>query len=151
MVAHSQFCFSGDHTLEAAESAIQNVYETFNDPDERSASFSATGNAAEDSDATDGAQSGRRGASAGGGDPGQHFVFLLSDANLRRYGIDPEYLGQILTSDPAVKANFIAIASLADEATRIGQAMPPGTASTCLDAADLPQLLKSILTSSIDN
>ena len=36
-------------------------------------------------------------------------------------GIDPQYLGQILTSDPAVKANFIAIASMADEATRIGQ------------------------------
>ena len=36
MVAHSQFCFSGDHTVEAAEAAIKNVYESFGDPDEGS-------------------------------------------------------------------------------------------------------------------
>ena len=61
-----------------------------------------------------------------GGEDGQHFVFVLSDDNLRRYGIDAGVLGTILTSDPGVSAHFIAIASMADEANRIANAMPPG-------------------------
>ena len=33
-----------------------------------------------------------------------YFVFLLSDANLRRYGIAPEALGEVLVADPRVNA-----------------------------------------------
>ena len=44
---------------------------------------------------------------------------------------------------------FYTLASMDDEAQKAKMAMPPGTASLCLDAAQLPQLLKSILSSSI--
>ena len=53
----AQFCFSGDHTVEATERAIGE-------------------------------------AAAGGGDDGEPaYVFVVSDANLRRYGIPPSALG----------------------------------------------------------
>ena len=55
MVAHSQFCWSGDHTLEATQRAIKE-------------------------------------AAAVPGDEDQ-YVFVVSDANLRRYGIAPAALG----------------------------------------------------------
>jgi hypothetical protein len=48
MVAHSQFCFSGDNTLEATEKAIKDITKEEGD---------------------------------------DYFVIVLSDANLRRYGI----------------------------------------------------------------
>ena len=77
--AHSQFCISGDHTLEAAEHAIKMVIE-------------------EEAD--------------------EHFVILLSDANLDRYGIRPKKFGQILTSNEDVNAYVIFIGSLGDQAHR---------------------------------
>ena len=55
MVAHSQFCMSGDHTLSATRRAIAEVVK-------------------EEAD--------------------EHFVFVVSDANLERYGINPERLGE---------------------------------------------------------
>ena len=54
MLAHSQFCMSGDHTLEATQQAIRNMSQT--EADDR-------------------------------------YVFVVSDANLRRYGISPRELG----------------------------------------------------------
>ena len=121
MVAHSQFCWSGDHTVEAAEESVTSV---------------------------------RAGESGGAGDYDEgvqprHFVFLLSDANLRRYGIDARDLGRSLTRDPEVQGHFVMIASIADEAQRALEVMPPGSASVCLDAAQLPQLIKTIITASI--
>ncbi|CAH2216430.1 jg17278, partial [Pararge aegeria aegeria] len=49
-------------------------------------------------------------------DADEAIVLILSDANLRRYGIPPEHLGTILTSDPRVQAHVIFIGSLGDEA-----------------------------------
>ena len=80
----------------------------------------------------------------------RHFVFLLSDANLRRYGINAQDLGRTLTRDSTVQGHFVMIASIADEAERARAVMPPGSASVCLDAAQLPQLIKTIVTASID-
>jgi hypothetical protein len=51
MVAHSQFCSSGDNTLEGTEVAIKDVASREGD---------------------------------------EHFVFVVSDANLARYGINPK-------------------------------------------------------------
>jgi hypothetical protein len=100
MVAHSQFCASGDHTLEAAEAAIAA--------------------AAKDTDAD------------------ERFVFLFSDANLRRYGIPPAALSKVLTSEPSVHAHAIFLSSLGGEAEALRAEMPSGRASVCLDAADVP-------------
>lgn len=50
----------------------------------------------------------------------EHFVVVLSDANLERYGIRPERFAQVLTSDPQVNAFAIFIGSLGDQAERWG-------------------------------
>ena len=77
--AHSQFCVSGDHTLEAAKDAIERV-------------------AQEEAD--------------------EHFVIVLSDANLDRYGIRPQRFADVLTGDENVNAYVIFIGSLGNQATR---------------------------------
>lgn len=79
MHAHSQFCMSGDYTLEATDSSIKDL-------------------AQEEAD--------------------EHFLVVLSDANLERYGIRPERLANVLTSDPQVSAFVIFIGSLGDQAQR---------------------------------
>ena len=48
----------------------------------------------------------------------EHFVVILSDANLERYGIPAEDLGKILTSDSQVNAFAIFIESLGNQADR---------------------------------
>lgn len=48
----------------------------------------------------------------------EHFVVVLSDANLERYGIRPERFASVLTSDPQVNAFAIFIGSLGDQAER---------------------------------
>ena len=48
----------------------------------------------------------------------EHFVIVLSDANLSRYGIRPARFAQILTSNPQVNAFAIFIGSLGDQAAR---------------------------------
>ena len=75
MIAHSQFCASGDHTLEGTGKAIQKVVEQEAD---------------------------------------DYFVFVISDANLRRYGIEPSQLGRLLVADKRVKAFAIFLASIGD-------------------------------------
>ena len=79
MHAHAQFCWTGDHTLEATALAIKRM-------------------AAQEAD--------------------EHFVVILSDANLERYGIPAEDLGKILTSDSQVNAFAIFIESLGNQADR---------------------------------
>lgn len=82
MHAHSQFCMSGDFTLEATESSIREL-------------------SREDAD--------------------EHFVVVLSDANLERYGIRPERFANVLTADPQVHAFAIFIGSLGNQAERLGR------------------------------
>lgn len=48
----------------------------------------------------------------------EHFVIVLSDANLDRYGIRPSHLADILTSNEDVNAYVIFIGSLGDQANR---------------------------------
>lgn len=48
----------------------------------------------------------------------EHFVIVLSDANLDRYGIRPKQFADILTSNEDVNAYVIFIGSLGDQATR---------------------------------
>jgi hypothetical protein len=65
MVAHSQFCFSGDNTLTATARAIKRVLRP------------ASGTAGEARPGTDGDRTAR-------------LVVVVSDANFARYGIDPQ-------------------------------------------------------------
>eukprot|EP00026_Physarum_polycephalum_P000717 Phypoly_transcript_00718.p1 GENE.Phypoly_transcript_00718~~Phypoly_transcript_00718.p1 ORF type:complete len:1304 (+),score=248.57 Phypoly_transcript_00718:258-4169(+) len=110
MSAHSQYCWSGDNTLEATEWAIEDIakYEA----DER-------------------------------------FVFVVSDANLSRYGITPEELAEVLTSNPSVKAYIIFIASRKGEAQWLLESLPPGMAFVCLETSQLPATFNRIFKSEI--
>lgn len=112
MVAHTQYCMSGDHTVEAIDRAVQQVVEA---------------------------------------DADDYYVFVVSDANLERYNIQPKRMGQKLVADPTVKAHAIFIASFADEAARILRDLPHGRGHVCLDTADLPRTFKKIFTSAFGN
>ncbi|KAG7399848.1 von Willebrand factor A domain-containing protein 8 [Phytophthora boehmeriae] len=112
MVAHTQYCQSGDHTVEAVERGVQRV------------------------------------AALEGDD---RFVFVVSDANLERYGIEPRYLGRKLLAEPTVQAHALFIASFSDEAERIRRELPAGRGHVCLDTSDLPRMFKQIFTSAFRN
>uniref|UniRef100_A0A1A7X2M3 von Willebrand factor A domain-containing protein 8 n=3 Tax=Iconisemion striatum TaxID=60296 RepID=A0A1A7X2M3_9TELE len=110
MHAHSQFCMSGDCTLEATEASIKEL-------------------AREEAD--------------------EHFVVILSDANLERYGIRPERFAQVLTSDPQVNAFAIFIGSLGDQAERLQRTLPAGRSFVAMDTKHIPQILQQIFTSTV--
>ncbi|XP_045483883.1 von Willebrand factor A domain-containing protein 8 [Pieris rapae] len=82
-------------------------------------------------------------------DTDESIVLILSDANLRRYGIPPEKLGSIVTSDPRVQAHVIFIGGLGNEADMIRRKLPAGHAHICLDVASLPQIMQQIFASSL--
>ena len=109
MMAHSQYCSSGDHTLEAVAQGVAECVSVEAD---------------------------------------DYLTIIVSDANLRRYGISPAVLGAALQSEPRVQAYVIFIASLEDEVARILPNMPPGKAFFCAETAMLPAMLRTILTAS---
>uniref|UniRef100_UPI0037E9A655 von Willebrand factor A domain-containing protein 8 n=1 Tax=Semicossyphus pulcher TaxID=241346 RepID=UPI0037E9A655 len=110
MHAHSQFCMSGDYTLEGTDASIKEL-------------------AREEAD--------------------EHFVVVLSDANLERYGIRPERFAQVLTSDPQVNAFAIFIGSLGDQAERLQKTLPAGRSFVAMDTKQIPQILQQIFTSTM--
>jgi len=112
MMAHSQYCYSGDMTLEATEDAISTITEQ---------------------------------------DADEYFVFVVSDANLRRYGIAPRELGEKLNMDSKVHAFVIFIAGFGEEATRTKNELPAGKGFVVLDTADLPLLFREILITNVIN
>jgi len=112
MAVHTQFCNSGDHTLEATYAAIDEVASRLPEADEA-------------------------------------FVFLLSDANLERYGVRPQQLATALTSNHKVHAHAIFLSSLGGAAERLQASLPPGRGSICLDAADLPKAFRNAFSSSV--
>ncbi|XP_067265112.1 von Willebrand factor A domain-containing protein 8 isoform X1 [Chanodichthys erythropterus] len=110
MHAHSQFCMSGDYTLEGTEQAIKEL-------------------AQEEAD--------------------EHFVIVLSDANLERYGISPDRFARALTSNPQVNAFAIFIGSLGDQADRLQRTLPAGRSFVAMDTKQIPQILQQIFTSTM--
>uniref|UniRef100_A0A8C2PQA6 von Willebrand factor A domain-containing protein 8 n=1 Tax=Cyprinus carpio TaxID=7962 RepID=A0A8C2PQA6_CYPCA len=110
MHAHSQFCMSGDYTLEGTEHAMKEL-------------------AREEAD--------------------EHFVIVLSDANLERYGISPDRFARALTSNPQVNAFAIFIGSLGDQADRLQRTLPAGRSFVAMDTKQIPQILQQIFTSTM--
>jgi len=121
MVAHSQYCMSGDNTLKATEQAI---------------------NRAMDEEAG-------VGNGAGAEVTTENYIVVVSDANFARYGISPHRLGSVMTrhqhaaSPPAV--HFVFLASMDGEAQQIVKELPVGHGHVCLQTQDLPNILKDIL------
>ncbi|XP_050974831.1 von Willebrand factor A domain-containing protein 8 isoform X2 [Labeo rohita] len=110
MHAHSQFCMSGDYTLEGTEHAVKEL-------------------AREEAD--------------------EHFVIVLSDANLERYGISADRFARALTSNPQVNAFAIFIGSLGDQADRLQRTLPAGRSFVAMDTKQIPQILQQIFTSTM--
>merc|ERR1719270_2866032 len=78
----------------------------------------------------------------------ESFVIVLSDANFDRYGISPSNFGKILRNEQ-VCAYAIFIGSLGDQADRLTSRMPAGKAFVCLDTKRIPEVLKTIFTSTM--
>ncbi|KAJ3333644.1 von Willebrand factor A domain-containing protein 8 [Gonapodya sp. JEL0774] len=68
-------------------------------------------------------------------------VVVLSDANLRRYGIAPRDFGKVLTSDPKVTCVAVFIGTLEDEAQRLSTELPPGKAFVAMQGSDIPRIM----------
>ncbi|KAM3861847.1 von Willebrand factor A domain-containing protein 8 [Diretmus argenteus] len=79
----------------------------------------------------------------------ERFVVVLSDANLERYGIQPEHFARVLTSDPQVNAFAIFIGSLGDQAERLQKTLPAGRSFVAMDTKQIPQILQQIFTSTM--
>ena len=103
MVAHTQYTFPGDRTLEAIELAIGQANE---------------------------------------GD----LVLAVSDANLKRYRIDPASVSELLKRK-GVHSHLILIGSLGEEAVKLAQSIPNERAQVCFDSEDLPLIIKNIVAS----
>ena len=116
MMAHSQFCWSGDYTVDALAHSIRQL---------RAADESVYA---------------------------ERYAFLVSDANLRRYGISPHELaahmseGGEAADDAAIRSYAIFLASIGDEADQIKRGLPRGRGFTCFDTTALPALFRSIFT-----
>jgi len=123
MVAHTQFCLSGDNTIEATRAAISYV---------KKAMEADTQDSTEDDDEEKADSKGRA------------FVVVLSDANFRRYRMNPEWWSEALMADPLVEGHAVMIGSLGEEATRIRGSLPPGRGHIVLDTALLPGTFKAI-------
>ena len=103
MVAHTQYTFPGDSTLEAIELASSN-------------------------------------AQAG------DLILVISDANLRRYRIEPEDVSDLLRRKD-IHAHLVLIGSFGEEANKLARAIPNERARVCLESSELPLILKNIVAS----
>ncbi|CAK0844639.1 unnamed protein product [Prorocentrum cordatum] len=74
----------------------------------------------------------------------ERLVFVVSDADLQRYGIDVRRWGEILQKDPSVQAYVILISNNVDEAERIKATLAPGRAHICAETASLAVTFKQI-------
>jgi hypothetical protein len=111
VAAHTQFCDSGDHTLQAAVRGVRDL-----------------------AGQTDAAEEDGR------------YLFLLSDANLPRYGIQPAHVAAALTANPAVQGYAVFLsAGLGDgEAEYLIRSLPPRRGFSLGDSSELPALFKGI-------
>lgn len=103
MIAHTQFTWAGDSTLEAIETAVSNAHE-------------------------------------------DELVLIISDANLKRYRIEPEQVASLLQRND-VHAHLVLIGSMGEEASELANEIPNGRAQVCSDSEELPLLMKNILAS----
>lgn len=112
MVAHAQFCDSGDTTISATHRAVEDVVVRRSRGDE----------------ATRG------------------LVVALSDANFRRYGLDPlDWAVALSRDEDSVDGYALMIGSLGDEAARVSAALPRGRGHVAGSSEDIPIILKKVL------
>ncbi|KAJ3255375.1 hypothetical protein HK103_006294 [Boothiomyces macroporosus] len=76
-----------------------------------------------------------------------YFVFVISDANLKRYGISANEFGAILEKDPKVSVTALFIGSIGREAHDLVKKLPKGRSFLATNTADIPRLIKEIFSS----
>jgi nanoRNase/pAp phosphatase (c-di-AMP/oligoRNAs hydrolase) len=76
-------------------------------------------------------------------------VIVISDANLKRYGIAPSALAKEMNKVDNVKTHVVFIASVREEAEVWAKELPLGRAKVCLETSDLPHVVRDILTDSV--
>jgi hypothetical protein len=80
----------------------------------------------------------------------ESFVIVLSDANFDRYGISPTNFAKVLNrKSEQVEAFAIFIGSLGNQADQLAKKLPAGKAFVCLDTKKIPEVLKTIFTSTM--
>lgn len=133
MVAHTQYCSSGDHTLEGIRAVMGDVSQRLRTLTEDEGGDRTGAEAS----ATDEGMSDKRG-----------FAVLISDANLSRYGIQPSAIGAALrpTADVAALAVFLSSGD-DDEASATAAALPSRRAKAVTSPSQLPGLLRNVLSS----
>jgi hypothetical protein len=130
MIAHTQYCSSGDNTLGAIKRAVRDVSQYARNHatvDDTSAHLDSTVDAV---------------------------VIAISDANLERYGISPRELSRAMrtgeessaSAAASTKAFCIFIASFGNEAEQILRALPTNRGFVCMDPGELPATVRNILT-----
>ena len=82
-------------------------------------------------------------------DHDESFVVVLSDANFDRYGISPKAFAKILNRNDQVAAFSIFIGSLGNQADQLSRQLPAGKSFVCLDTKKIPEILKTIFTSTM--
>lgn len=112
MIAHTQYCMSGDNTVESLRYAVNELAVKKDDFDET-------------------------------------VVILVSDANLRRYGIQPHKIKDAMLKDPNINTFVILIGSLGNEADMIQKQLPAGKAFVLKDTSELPKIMETIFSSTI--
>ncbi|CAJ1427783.1 unnamed protein product [Effrenium voratum] len=113
MLAHTQFCWPGDNTIEATNSAIDHVLDAMP-------------------------------LSTAESEPSRAFVVVVSDANFRRYRMDPLWWSEALKRDPRVDGHAVMIGSIGEEASRIRAALPAGHGHVVMDTTLLPSTFRCI-------
>ena len=112
IVAHAQYCWSGDNTLPALQTAVSELEGIGTDLDSR-------------------------------------YVFVVSDANFRRYGISTKRISTALTSSPKVEAALLMVGQLGEEADQLARELPQGKAYVCRKSGDLSNILFLHLVSAV--
>ncbi|KAI3381394.1 hypothetical protein SNEBB_005189 [Seison nebaliae] len=84
------------------------------------------------------------------------FIIILSDANFRRYGINVDNFGELLSTykhkdEVNLSSYAIFIGSLGDEANHLKQKLPSDRAFVCRTTSELPVNISRILEQSFDN
>ena len=76
-----------------------------------------------------------------------YYVVVISDANLKRYGIKSRELSEILEQDAKVSAVMLFIGSIGEEANNLAKQLPKGRSFVVQDTSDIPEYIKEIFTS----
>jgi len=77
-------------------------------------------------------------------DADSYFVFVISDANLQRYGITPQSLARIIRKDERVHMYCIFIASFGAQSAQMQRHLPAGHAFECFDTKQIPIVMSRI-------